>query len=145
MKNLSFMLSILLFITSCNQEIDSNIIQRNDEKLISDYFATFNKHEWKKLSNYYADSTILKDPAFGLLPIKQSKLDIQKKYEVLHQSITDVHDSVVKIYTAKDHVIVEFLSRGTAPDGVKFSLPICTIFGFENGKIVEDFTYYDNF
>ncbi|MBX7262129.1 MAG: nuclear transport factor 2 family protein [Chitinophagales bacterium] len=52
---------------------------------------------------------------------------------------------IVNIYHANEHVIVEFLSKGTAPDGMKFTLPICTIFKIKNGKIVKDFTYYDNF
>jgi ketosteroid isomerase-like protein len=145
MKKIGIAIAITVYFCNFNQQAIQEINSMPSSQFVDDYFATFNQHNWQKLSEFYADSTMLKDPAFGLLPIKQSKLDIQKKYEVLHQSITDVHDSVVKIYTAKDHVIVEFLSRGTAPDGVTFSLPICTIFGFENGKIVEDFTYYDNF
>jgi len=50
------------------------------------------------------------------------------------------------MYSSGDkHVIVEFISTGTAPDNSKFELPICTIFTIENKKITKDFTYYDNF
>jgi hypothetical protein len=37
------------------------------------------------------------------------------------------------------------VSSGTAPDSSKLELPICTILTIENGKITQDFTYYDNF
>jgi ketosteroid isomerase-like protein len=53
---------------------------------------------------------------------------------------------VIATYPAgEQHIVVEFISRGTAPDSTKFELPICTIFTIENGKIVKDFTYFDNF
>jgi SnoaL-like domain len=97
---------------------------------MANYFATFNRHNWQKLAEFYADIVMLKDPAFSELPIKQSKVEIRKKYEFLQQIIADVHESVVKIYATKNHVIVEFLSKGKAPDGLKSSLTICIIFGF---------------
>ena len=59
--------------------------------------------------------------------------------------IPDVHDKVINIHEAGKFVTIEFISSGTAPDGKKFELPICTIMKIENGKIAEDFTYYDNF
>ncbi len=46
--------------------------------------------------------------------------------------------------TSEKHITVESISTGTAADGSKFELPICTIFTIENGKITKDFTYYDN-
>jgi ketosteroid isomerase-like protein len=55
-------------------------------------------------------------------------------------------DEVKAVYpSGENHIIVEFISTGTAPDNSKFELPICTIFTIENGKITKDFTYYDNF
>jgi ketosteroid isomerase-like protein len=55
-------------------------------------------------------------------------------------------DEIIQVYPSdNNHIIVEFISSGTAPDGSKFELPICTIFTIENEKIVKDFTYYDNF
>jgi len=32
-----------------------------------------------------------------------------------------------------------------AEDGSKFELPICAIFSTAHGKIIRDFTYFDNF
>ena len=63
----------------------------------------------------------------------------------LQQTIPDIHDSLLQLYHAGNHVIVEFISRGTAPDKTAFLLPICTIFEIKQGKIVSDYTYYDNF
>ena len=60
--------------------------------------------------------------------------------------IPDVKDKVIQTYPSGDnHIIVEFVSSGTAPDNSKFELPICTIFTIENGLITKDFTYFDNF
>jgi hypothetical protein len=53
---------------------------------------------------------------------------------------------VIQTYPSGDkHIIVEFVSSGTAPDSSKFELAICTIFTIENGLITKDFTYFDNF
>ncbi len=38
-----------------------------------------------------------------------------------------------------DNMVVEFLSIGTAPDGSKFRLPICTVFEIKNEKISKGF------
>jgi ketosteroid isomerase-like protein len=58
---------------------------------------------------------------------------------------TNFRDSVTAMYPSGDkHVTVEFISKGTAPDGTVFELPICTILTIENGFITKDFTYYDN-
>ena len=57
----------------------------------------------------------------------------------------DVKDNVIHTYPSGDnHIIVEFISSGTAPDQTKFELPICTIFTIENGLITKDYTYFDN-
>lgn len=58
----------------------------------------------------------------------------------------DVKDKVIQTYPSGDnHIIVEFVSSGTAPDNSKFELPIFTIFTIENGLITKDFSYFDNF
>ncbi len=43
-----------------------------------------------------------------------------------------------------DNMLVEFISIGTAPDGSKFRLPICTVFEIKMKKFQKDLTYYDN-
>lgn len=110
------------------------------------YFDTFNRHEWEKLAAMYAPDAEFKDPSLGPGVVRQTREEFVKKYGELAATFADVRDSVVAVYpSGSTHVVVEFVSRGTAPDGSTFVLPICTIFELENGLITKDFTYYDNF
>jgi ketosteroid isomerase-like protein len=105
----------------------------------------FNKHDWAAMADLYIDSAEIQDPSFGTTPVIQSKQATVKKYSELERMFPDVKDSVVAIYASgNSHVVVEFISKGTAPEGQKFALPICSVFIIENGKIVKDYTYYDN-
>ena len=116
------------------------------EKLVHQYFDHFNKHDWTKMANMYAETADFKDPSLGLGIVKQTRAQTIKKYSELHQNFPDLHDQVITIYpSGENHMVVEFVSTGTAPDNSKFELPICTIFTIENGLITKDFTYYDNF
>ena len=116
------------------------------EKLVTQYFEHFNKHDWTKMAAMYSDTAEFKDPSLGLGIIKLTRQQIVDKYSELQKMIPDVTDKVVSIYISGDnHVIIEFLSSGIAPDGSKFELPICTIFTIENGVITKDFSYFDNF
>lgn len=118
----------------------------DNESLVKQYFDHFNKHDWQQMAAMYSDTAEFKDPSLGEGIVKQTHGQIIKKYGELQQMIPDVRDSVVTIYPSGDkHLIVEFVSTGTAPDQSKFALPICTIFTIANGKITQDFTYYDNF
>jgi len=150
MKRL-FMFAIITFVlTACQPKDDSRQTPAtdgaNNEKLIQEYFRLFNKHDWQQMAAMYTDTAEFKDPSLGQGIVKQTHEQIIKKYSELEQMIPDVRDSVVTIYPSGDkHTIVEFTSTGTAPDKSKFTLPICTIFTIENGRITQDFTYYDNF
>ena len=94
----------------------------------------------------YVPVSDFKDPSLGQGIVKQSRNQILEKYSALNELFPDLKDEIISIYPSGDkNVIVEFISSGTAPDGSKFQLPICTIFTIENGKITKDFTYYDNF
>jgi SnoaL-like domain len=118
----------------------------NYEKIVAEYFRHFNAHNWQKMADMYIDSADMKDPAYGIQSIKMSKPEIIKKYDELLMAVPDVHDDVKAIHCAKSTATVEFVSSGTGPDKKKFELPICTIFTFnEQGKIMRDHTYYDNF
>lgn len=108
-------------------------------------FEYFNQHEWEKMAALYADPAEFLDPAFGQKAVKQTRQQTVKKYKEMESMSKDIRDDVVQLYAAGDKtVIVEFVSSGTAPDGTKWSLPICTIFTIENGLITKDHTYYDN-
>jgi ketosteroid isomerase-like protein len=94
----------------------------------------------------YVDVSDFKDPSLGQGVVKQTKQQIIEKYAGLGEVFPDLKDSIVQIYpSGEKHMVVEFVSTGTAPNGEKFELPICTIFTIENGKITKDYTYYDNF
>jgi predicted SnoaL-like aldol condensation-catalyzing enzyme len=149
MIRLSFLIVLMFALFSCNNsEIKTQ--QKTAEPsankaIIEEYFNHFNNHQWQKMAEMYIDQPEMKDPAYGTKNVTMSKSDIVKKYTELNQMIPDVHDKVLKMYFSGDYVIVEFESSGTAPDGSKFILPICTIIEVKNGKISKDLTYYDNF
>ena len=118
----------------------------NNQELVIEYFDHFNNHEWEKMANMYVESADFKDPTLGSGIVKQSKKQIVEKYSAMHKIFPDLTDKIINTYpSGNEHVIVEFVSSGTGPDGERFELPICTIFTFENGKITKDFTYFDNF
>ena len=120
-------------------------MQVQSEQLVKAYFAHFNNHDWEKMAAMYADVAEFKDPSLGPGIVPQTRRQIIEKYAGLAAMFPDIKDRIVNIYPSGDkHVVVEFISTGTAPDGTKFELPICTIFTIENGKITKDFTYFDN-
>jgi ketosteroid isomerase-like protein len=121
------MLMVFFLIVSCNNQNQSKPMDTTkNEQLIKQYFEHFNNHDWKKMSEMYTDTA--------------------DKYAELNSAFPDLHDKVIQVYPSGDkHIIVEFVSSGTAPDNSKFELPICTIFTIENGLITKDFTYFDNF
>lgn len=137
---------ILAMFFSCNNQPKQSVETINNEKLVKQYFEHFNNHEWIKMANMYTETVEFKDPSLGQGIVKQTRAQIVTKYNGLSQMFPDIKDSIVSIYhSGEKHVIIEFISRGTAPDNSKFELSICTIFTIENGMITKDFTYYDNF
>ena len=93
-----------------------------------------------------AETTDFKDPSLGQGIVKQTRQQIIDKYSELNKVFPDLHDRVIQTYPSGDqHIIVELLSSGTAPDHSKFELPICVIFTIENGYITKYFSYFDNF
>lgn len=149
-KNASLFILCLLFMTSCNDgekvklKTETSHSQDN-EAIVKRYFQYFNQHDWEKMVAMYSEKPSFKDPAFSTKAINMTHAEILTKYTELHKMIPDVHDEVQKTYISDDFIIVEFISTGTGPDGKKFSLPICTIFQIKEGKITQDYTYYDNF
>ena len=117
-----------------------------NQDLVQEYFRYFNNHDWEKMADMYTEEAKLKDPSFGIGIVKQTRQQTIQKYAELEEVFPDLHDEVIQIYhSGEQHVIVEFISTGTALDGTAFALPVCTIFTIENGQITQDFTYYDNF
>lgn len=144
-KTLQFLLAILL-LGACNEPKQQATSTNENETLVKQYFEHFNKHDFAKMASMYAETADFKDPSLGKGIVKQTRQQTIDKYTELNKVFPDLHDQVIQIYpSGKNHVIVEFVSSGTAPDNTKFELPICTIFTIENGLISKDFTYFDNF
>jgi hypothetical protein len=138
-------LSLALFVLFSCQNLPKTDETAN-EKLIKNYYSHFNKHDFKSMAAMYSDTADFKDPSLGKGIVKQTRQQTFEKYRELAKIFPDLHDEIVQTYLSDSkHIIVEFVSTGTGPDGVKFELPICTIFTIENGLITKDFTYYDNF
>lgn len=117
----------------------------NPEGVARLLFERFNQHDWEGMAALYTDTAEFKDPSFGKGIVKQTRAETVKKYKELNAMFTNFRDSVTAMYPSGDkHITVEFISKGTAPDGTVFELPICTILTIENGFIRKDFTYYDN-
>lgn len=117
-----------------------------NEELIKQYFTHFNNHDWKKMAEMYSETAAFTDPSFGPDIVTQTRAQTIKKYREMSETFSNLHDEVLQMYPSGDkHLIVEFVSSGTAPDGSSFALSICTIFTIEDGLITKDFTYYDNF
>lgn len=150
-----FILTVLSisFVTACKNEpakkepapAASTTVGSNPEGVARLMFERFNQHDWKGMAALYTDTAEFKDPSFGKGIVKQTRAETVKKYKDLNAMFTNFRDSVTAMYPSGDkHVTVEFISKGTAPDGTVFELPICTILTIENGFITKDFTYYDN-
>ncbi len=119
---------------------------KKNNMLVKQYFSHFNNHDWNKMADMYSTTAEFKDPSLGRGIIKQTHEQIIQKYSELHEIFPDIVDEIIETYpSGKSNVIIEFVSKGTAPDGSQFELPICTIFTIENGLITKDFSYFDNF
>ncbi|MBY0488194.1 MAG: nuclear transport factor 2 family protein [Flavobacteriaceae bacterium] len=146
MRKILILLITLSLISCTNQSKTTTMKSTENEKLIKTYFEHFNNHDWKKMAEMYTETADFKDPSLGIGIVKQTQQQTIKKYSELNNVFPDLKDEVKAVYPSGDnHIVVEFISTGTAPDNSKFELPICTIFTIENGKITKDFTYYDNF
>ena len=145
-KLLTIIIAVFVF-TSCNNQNQSKMSDTSrNEKIIRQYFEYFNSHNWKMMAEMYTETADFKDPSLGKGIVKQTRKQTEDKYAELNKIFPDLHDKVIQIYpSGENHIVVEFISTGTAPDNSKFELPICTIFTIENGLITKDFTYFDNF
>jgi ketosteroid isomerase-like protein len=146
MKHLILLFFAVGTLISCNHQQTKKNTSSANEKLVKQYYEHFNNHDWEKMASMYSEVSEFKDPTLGPGIVTQTRKQIIDKYSELKSMFPDLHDQVIKLYPSGDqHIIVEFVSTGTAPDSSTFELPICTIFTIENGLITKDFTYFDNF
>ena len=117
----------------------------NNVAIVRQLFAAFNAHDWKKMAGFYSDSCSFLDPAYGTNHVAKTYTDILAHHTGLEAWSPDVKDSITFISGVADNkVLVQFISSGTmAKEKIKWSLPICDVFTLENGKIIQDETYYN--
>ena len=144
MRTILFIL--VLTLLSCAEGNNNSEQADKNIKIAEKLFEHFNNHDWQKMADLYIPIGEFKDPSLGPGIIRMSRSEIVEKYSELHQVFPDIKDEVIAIYpSGVKHVIVEFVSTGTAADNTSFELPICTIFTIENGKITKDFNYFYDF
>ena len=115
-----------------------------NENIAKNLFELFNEHDWDAMAALYTELAEFKDPSFGQGIVRQTRAETAQKYRELAELFPDLRDDIVAMYpSGENHVIVEFVSSGTAPDGNKWTLPICTILTIKDGMITKDFTYYN--
>ncbi|NOS56780.1 MAG: nuclear transport factor 2 family protein [Cyclobacteriaceae bacterium] len=129
-----------MFVASCC----STSAEKQNTEIVIQMFAAFNAHDWQKMNSFYSSDADYLDPAYGIGYVKKSSQEIVEKYSDMQKMFPDIHDEVKSLYAANDKVTVEFVSTGSSGDSIKFSLPICAVLTFKDGKIVRDATYYDN-
>jgi hypothetical protein len=150
MKYLAIFCIVFFFGISCNYETEKTTtttkIDSTNIIVANKLFEKFNAHDWAGMSALYTDTAEFKDPSLGTTIVKQTRQQTIAKYTQLSEVMKDIKDSVIAIYSAGNKTaIIEFISKGTAPDGSKFELPICSILTLNNNGLIEkDFTYYDN-
>lgn len=145
MKTFLSLLLCGLLLAACNNKTTEPVKDpgADNQKVVTQLFEHFNKHEWEKMAALYIDSAEFKDPAYGLRIVKQARSQIAGHYQELNNFMPDISLTNVVLYPSGDkHVVAEFVSVGTSGT-TKIELPICTIFTIENGKITKDYTYYD--
>jgi ketosteroid isomerase-like protein len=123
--------------SSLNQE-EKNVAH------VKSMFDAFNRHDWKAMSEHYADSALFLDPALGAAYVYQSHQEIIDKYSAMQELFPDIKDSVITLFGKGDKVAVEFISSGASGDSIKFALPISCILTLDKNRIVKDATYYNN-
>ena len=147
MKTITTMLLASIFCVGCSEKKkNENNTSEANAQLVQSVFQHFNQHDWEGMAQLYIENAEFKDPEYGSEKVTKTRADIVKHYTELSQMFPDVKDEIIAIYASGNkHVIVEFVSSGTAPDGTRFTLPICAIFTIEDGMITKDYNYYDNF
>lgn len=123
-------------LISCSPALDN-------VQLTREMFETFNRHEWKKMAEFYAVDALFLDPSLGTDFVKQTHSQTVEKYSGLQSAFPDIKDDVTGLYSSEDKVIVEFISTGTSANGMRLRLPIVSVLTFKNGLIIRDATYYD--
>lgn len=132
-------------LVNCDKPNTKGIVDSSPNKITVDkLFEAFNKHDWNAYADFYSENAEFLDPSYGKEYVKQTHQQLVEKYKGFQEMSPDIKDEVGQVYVAGERVIVEFVAEGTAPDGTKWKLPICSVLTFKDGKIIRDATYFDN-
>lgn len=135
----------LLFALACtSQKSSEETPSAANIEIAKKMFAAFNQHDWELMASYYSEDATFLDPSYGKEYVSKTRRELVQKYREMEAVAPDIHDELINLYADNNTVIVEFISSGTAPNGTKWQLPICSILTIENGKIVKDATYFDS-
>ncbi len=73
MKRLLTLTMLTFALISCNDSKQKTRSTTDNEKLVQQYFEHFNKHDFVKMANMYAETTDFKDPSLGQGIVKQTR------------------------------------------------------------------------
>jgi ketosteroid isomerase-like protein len=118
--------------------------EETNTRHVQSMFDSFNRHDWKAMTEHYADSALFLDPSFGIEYVTQTRKETASKYADMEHLFPNVHDEVASIVAQGNKVAVEFISTGSSGDSLSFRLPISCVLTLRNNLIVKDATYYNN-
>ncbi|MCS5491308.1 ester cyclase [Algoriphagus limi] len=148
MKNLILLLSIGLFMTSCQQE--SRYTQSSPEiDAIKMLLAETAAGNFDAQREYYAENAQIFYNATEDNPISLNDLITQQKEDMntfSNVSVTVTDDAIEMVKTDEGETWVNCWGTWKAThtaSGKSFEIPFHETFQFENGKIVKDYGYWD--
>lgn len=137
----TFLILLVWAVSACTS---SSSQEEKNSQHVQSMFEAFNRHDWKAMSEHYADSALFLDPSFGIDYVRQSHNEMITKYTQMEQLFPNIHDKVVTLFAKGDQVAVEFVSTGSSGDSLSFTLPISCVLTLRDQLIVKDATYYNN-
>lgn len=125
---------------------DESVAQAANVQLVKEVHLLINQHNWKELSNLFADSVSLKGATGGSQITRQSKQQCINNYRKMQQTFPQLSQHITQLYAAgTHHVIVETIAEGMATDSILLSRSSCTIFTIENQKISRLYIYHPTY
>jgi limonene-1,2-epoxide hydrolase len=105
-------------------------------------FAAFNQHDVGTIEEIYARSAILNSPDYSNLVGNKA---IAETYRKIFDSIPDARDDVQLLESVGKHVYVQFILTGhwNRMQDRPVNVRIIAVYTVEDGRIVDDATYYD--
>ena len=105
-------------------------------------FEAFNKHDVDAIERIYASDATLSSPDY---PSLAGNAPIADTYRKLFEAIPDAQDKLETIEASAKHVYAQFVLTGhfNGAQDKPVIARIISVYAVENGRIVDDTTYYD--